>query len=150
MSDGEPRKSDLNTDLTLLGEEHVRQYRETDGATGYAWNGTTTLLLTTKGRKSGLDRTIAIIFAEVDGKYILIASKGGAPAHPQWYLNLCDEPRVTLQIKSDIFAATARTAEGKERDQLWAVANQQWPKFDLYQARTERKIPVVVLERSGG
>lgn len=148
MSDDKPILSDLNTDISLRGEEHVRRYRETDGAVGYIWNGVTALLLTTKGRKSGEDRTIAIIFTQVGDKYVLIASKGGAPAHPAWYLNLVDEPRVKLQIQGESFDAIARTAEGDERDAMWAEAVQQWPNYDIYQSRTERKIPVVVLERA--
>ena len=147
MTDPAPRKSDLGTDLTLIGENHVRLYRETDGETGYLWNGVTALLLTTKGRKSGEDRTIAIIFTQVGDKYVLIASKGGAPVHPIWYLNLLDEPRVKLQIKGEIFNATARTAEGDERDFLLAEAVKQWPNYNVYQSRTERQIPVVLLER---
>lgn len=148
MSENKPRTSDLGTDISLLGEEHVRRYRETDGEVGYIWNGATALLLTTKGRKSGEDRTIAIIFTQVGDKYVLIASKGGAPNHPIWYLNLSEEPRVKLQIKGDRFDAIARTAEGDERESLWAASVQQWPNYDIYQSRTERRIPVVVLERS--
>ncbi len=131
----------------MRGEEHVRRYRETDGAVGYIWNGVTALLLTTKGRKSGEDRTIAIIFTQVGDKYVLIASKGGSPAHPAWYLNLVDEPHVRLQIQDECFDAIARTAKGDEREAMWAAAVQQWPNYDIYQSRTDRKIPVVMLER---
>jgi deazaflavin-dependent oxidoreductase (nitroreductase family) len=148
MSEGKPRLSDLNTDISLIGEEHVRRYRETDGEVGYIWNGATAFLLTTKGRKSGEDRTIAIIFKQVGDKYVLIASKGGAPAHPAWYLNLLDEPRVRIQILGESFDAIARTAEGDEREAMWAEAREQWPNYDIYQSRTDRKIPVVVLERA--
>lgn len=147
MSDSGSAKSDLGTDITLLGDEHVRRYRETDGETGYLWNGATSLLLTTRGRKSGEDRTIPIIFKQVGEKYVLIASKGGAPAHPAWYLNICADPHVKLQIKGDKFDAIARTAEGPEREALWAASLEQWPNYDVYQSRTTRRIPVVVLER---
>lgn len=143
----EQRKSDLGTDITLIGDEHVRRYRETDGAVGYDWNGVPTLLLTTTGRKSGEPRTIAIIFRQVGDDYVLIASKGGAPAHPLWYLNIEADPDVAVQVKGDRFQARARTAEGDERKLLWQEAVKGWPNYDLYQSRTSRRIPVVVLER---
>lgn len=143
----EPRRSEIGTDISLIGEDHVRRYRETDGETGYMWNGATALLLTTKGRKSGEDRTIAIIFKQVGDRYAIIASKGGSPTHPAWYLNTLADPNVTLQIKGERFAGVARTAEGAERDELWAASLEQWPNYDIYQSRTDRKIPVVVVER---
>ncbi len=141
-------KSDIGTDIMLLGDEHVQRYQETDGDVGYLWNGATALLVTMTGRKSGQHRTIPIIFTQVGDVYVIIASKGGAPAHPAWYLNLLDDPHVTVQVKGDKFNAIARTAESPEREQLWAEAVKQWPNYDVYQSRTDRKIPVVVLERS--
>ncbi|TAL03086.1 MAG: nitroreductase family deazaflavin-dependent oxidoreductase [Rhodospirillaceae bacterium] len=135
------------SDLSLLNEDHVRAYRETDGATGYLWNGVPTLLLTTKGRRSGEPRTIAIICTADGNGYFIIASKGGAPEHPKWYLNILEEPRVQVQVRAEKFEAIARTAESPERERLWAEACKYWPKYDLYQSRTSRKIPVVVLER---
>jgi deazaflavin-dependent oxidoreductase (nitroreductase family) len=141
------RKSDLGTDITLLGDEHVRRYRETAGEVGYLWNGATALLLTTKGRKSGEDRTIPIIFTKVGEAYVLIASRGGSPTHPAWYLNLVHDPRVKLQVRTEKFDAIARTAESPERERVWAEAVKQWPNYDVYQSRTSRRIPVVVLER---
>lgn len=134
------------TDLSLLGETHVRAYRETGGERGYLWNGVPILLLTTQGRTSGEPRTIPIIFTGHGGGYVIIASRGGSPTHPQWYLNILAEPRVELQVKSNKFAARARTAESPEREQLWAEATKTWPKYDEYQSRTTRMIPVVVIE----
>ena len=143
----ERQKSDLGTDITLIGEEHVRRYRETNGEVGYEWNGVPTLLLTTRGRKSGEPRTIAIIFRQVGDDYVLIASKGGAPTHPLWYLNIEADPEVEVQVKADRFSARARVAEGEERERLWQEAVKGWPNYDVYQSRTTRRIPVVVLER---
>jgi len=140
-------KSDIGTDLSLLGDEHVRRYRETAGEVGYIWNGATAMLVTTRGRKSGQDRTIPIIFRQVGDIYVIIASKGGAPKHPAWYLNILGDPRVKVQIKGEVFDAIARTAASPEREALWAEAIKQWPAYDIYQSRTTRKIPVVVLER---
>jgi deazaflavin-dependent oxidoreductase (nitroreductase family) len=133
---------------TLFGEEHVRRYRETGGEVGHRWKrGSKILLLTTKGRKSGEPRTKPLIY-EADGdRYVIVASKGGAPEHPDWYENLQAEPNVELQVLDEVFPARAHVAEGEERERLWQLVNQQWPDYDSYQEKTDREIPVVVLER---
>jgi proline iminopeptidase len=133
----------------LFGDEHVRTYRETGGEVGHLWReGSTILLLTTKGRKTGEPRTTPLIYAEDGGKYVIVASKGGAPEHPGWYRNIENDPNVELQVKDEVFAAHARTAEGDERDRLWRKANEVWKHYDEYATKTDREIPVVVLERS--
>jgi deazaflavin-dependent oxidoreductase (nitroreductase family) len=137
-----------NLDLSLFGADHVRRYRETDGEAGYLWNGAPTLILTTTGRKSGVPRDTALICAGARDNYIVIASQGGAPTHPQWYLNLVKDPHVQVQVKADRFTATAHTADGDERERLWKLAAEVWPSYDTYQQRTERVIPVVVLEKA--
>ena len=134
------------TDRSLLGEEHVRVYRETNGETGYIWNGVPILLLTTTGRKSGEPRTIPIIFTAYKDSWVIIASKGGWPTHPNWYLNILDDPHVQVQVKADVFEAKARTAESPERERIWAECVKTWPNYDIYQSRTDRQIPVVVIE----
>jgi proline iminopeptidase len=133
----------------LFGEEHVRRYRETDGEVGHIWrNGSKILLLTTKGRTTGEPRTTPLIYEDSgDGDYVIVASKGGAPEHPGWYRNLAKEPHVEVQVKGDIFRANARTATGAERERLWKLAALQWPAYDDYAKKTDREIPVVVLER---
>jgi deazaflavin-dependent oxidoreductase (nitroreductase family) len=132
----------------LFGEEHVRRYIETDGEEGYVWReGSPILLLTTTGRKSGKEHTMPLIFGESDGSQVLVASRGGAPEHPGWYLNLEANPEVGVQVKADKFRARARTAEGEERERLWKAMNEIWPHYDEYQAKTTRQIPVVVLDR---
>lgn len=146
MSDQSPTPITGSPDLALLGAEHVRVYRETDGERGYMWNGAPTLVLTTKGRKSGAPRDIAIIFSRWGEAYVIMASMGGSPVHPKWYLNILEDPRVTVQVKGDVFAAIARTAESPEREKIWAEAIKVWPRYDEYQARTTRQIPVVVLD----
>jgi len=143
-----PKTSVLGTDISLFGDEHIRLYRETNGEQGYLWNGVPTLLLTTKGRKSGLPRTIPIIYVKVGEAYVIIGSQGGAPKHPFWYLNILADPHVELQVKSEKFAAVARSAQSPERERLWAEATKQWPNYDVYQTRTTRQIPVVVIERA--
>jgi deazaflavin-dependent oxidoreductase (nitroreductase family) len=132
----------------LFGEEHVRRYRETDGAEGHEWReGSTVLLLTTTGRKSGNETTTPLIYGLDGDNPVVVASKGGAPEHPGWYLNLSKNPAAHVQIKGEKFAARARDAEGEERDRLWKLMNTIWPHYEEYQQQTDREIPVVVLER---
>jgi proline iminopeptidase len=133
---------------TLFGEEHVRRYRETDGEEGYIWReGSKILLLTTTGRKSGNEATTPLIFGMDGDNPVIVASKGGAPDHPGWYKNLSKTPEVGVQIKGETFRARARDAEGEERDRLWRMMNGEWRHYDEYQEKTDRAIPVVVLER---
>lgn len=131
----------------LFGDEHVRRYEETDGEEGHIWlNGVPCLVLTTTGRKTGKERKFALIYQEHEGNYVIVASKGGAENHPGWYLNLVDNPDVTVQVGADKFPAKARTASGAERAALWSTMAAVWPDYDKYQANTEREIPVVALE----
>ena len=133
-------------DYSLLNESHVAAYRETNGEKGGVWNGATAVLVTTTGRKSGDKRTIAIIGKQVGDNFVIIASKGGSPTHPLWYRNIQADPHVEIQFMGDRWEGIARTAESPEREALWAEACTQWPAFNDYQARTERRIPVVVIE----
>lgn len=131
----------------LFGDEHVQRYEETDGEEGHIWvNGAPCLVLTTTGRKTGEDRKFALIYQEHDGDYVVVASKGGADSHPGWYLNLVDNPDVTVQVGAEKFRAKARTAGSAERAALWPKMAAVWPDYDKYQANTEREIPIVVLE----
>ncbi|MFC5182382.1 nitroreductase family deazaflavin-dependent oxidoreductase [Actinomadura harenae] len=132
----------------LFGKEHVKRYQETDGAEGHEWNGTVTLLLTTVGRKSGEERTTPLIYQQDGDAYVVVASKGGAPEHPLWYLNLEADPEVKVQVKGDRFTARARTATAEERPRLWKKMAAVWPDYDEYTKKTDREIPVVVLERA--
>ena len=132
-------------DISLLGEEHIRRYRETDGEVGYLWNGATALLLTTTGRKTGQPRTQPLIFASDGDDYLVVASMGGAPKHPSWYLNLVDNPDAEVQVKGDVIPVRAHTATDEEKPRLWKIVTEQWPNYDVYQTRTDRQIPVVVL-----
>lgn len=143
----QPTPIDSPVDLTLLGEAHVRAYIETNGETGYIWNGAPILLLTTTGRTSGEPRTIPIIFSKYNDSYIIMGSRGGSPTHPKWYLNILSNPHVHLQVKAEKFPATARTATSPERELIWHEALKTWPRYAEYQSRTTRQIPVVMLER---
>jgi deazaflavin-dependent oxidoreductase (nitroreductase family) len=135
----------VQPDISLIGEEHIKVYRETDGEQGYLWNGAPILLLTTTGRKSGELRTSALIFGRDGDDLLLVASQGGAPTHPNWYHNLSANPDVEVQVQGDVFRATARTANDDEKARLWSIMTEVWPNYDAYQERTDRAIPVVVL-----
>ena len=132
-------------DISLIGDAHVKVYRETNGEQGYLWNGAPILLLTTTGRKSGAPRTSALIFGRDGDDLLLVASQGGAPTHPNWYHNLSANPDVEVQVQGDVFRATARTANDDEKARLWSIMTDVWPNYDAYQERTDRAIPVVVL-----
>jgi deazaflavin-dependent oxidoreductase (nitroreductase family) len=139
--------NDAPRDYSLMGDEHVARYEETDGEVGYLWNGATCLVLHTTGRRSGALRKFPLIYGERGDDLVLVASKGGAPEHPGWYLNLVAHPDAAVQVKGDVFDVRARTATGDERSELWRLMVAAWPDYDGYQARTDREIPVVVLER---
>jgi deazaflavin-dependent oxidoreductase (nitroreductase family) len=132
----------------LFGQEHVKRYRETDGAEGHDWQGTTTLLLTTKGRKTGKPFTTPLIYRRNDGDHIVVASNGGDDDDPGWYKNLVANQEVEVQVLGDRFSARARTATPEEKSALWKKMAETWPQYDEYQTKTTRQIPVVVLERA--
>jgi deazaflavin-dependent oxidoreductase (nitroreductase family) len=134
--------------IKLFGREHVERYQATDGAEGHDWEGTQTLLLTTKGRKSGEPRTTPLIYAPHQDAYMVVASKGGSDEPPAWYLNLSEDPEVEVQVKGDRFKARARTATAEEKPGMWQTMASEWPAYDEYQRKTEREIPVVVLDRA--
>jgi deazaflavin-dependent oxidoreductase (nitroreductase family) len=140
--------SATNESENLYGKEHVRRYRETGGQMGHDWKrGTSTLILSTKGRKSGEQRDTPLIYGRSGDDYVVVASQGGKPQHPAWYLNLREDPNVGVQVWDDVFPARARTATPEERAKLWPMMNEEWPPYDEYQTKTTREIPVVILER---
>ena len=127
--------------------EHIRRYVDSDGEDGHDWRGVPTLLLTTVGRKTGRRRRSALIYGRDGDRYLLVASQGGADAHPAWYLNLVEHPEVELQVGPDRYPAVARTASPDEKPALWKAMTAIWPAPDDYQKKTDRQIPVVILER---
>ena len=126
--------------------DHLRRYQETRGEEGHIWRGVPTLLLTTTGRKSGQPTTTPLIYGRHGNTYIVVASKGGHANHPLWYLNLVATPQVQVQVAADRLPARARTASPAEKPGLWQLMTGIWPDYDNYQARTDREIPVVILE----
>lgn len=128
--------------------EHTRRYVETNGEEGHLWRGVNTLVLTTRGRKSGKLRRNALIYGRDGDHYVIVASKGGAPRHPMWYLNLMADPNVRVQVGADQFNARARTALPEEKARLWPLMVSIWPAYEDYQKKTSREIPVIILERA--
>jgi deazaflavin-dependent oxidoreductase (nitroreductase family) len=141
-------------DFAAMIKDHIARYVATDGADGYLMDVTVggvngkvpTLLLTTVGRKSGRDITVPLIFGESGSDYVIVASKGGAPAHPAWYLNLQAHPEVHVQVKAKKFKAIAHTADAKQRAALWPKMVAIFGTYDDYQIMTDRQLPVVVLK----
>jgi deazaflavin-dependent oxidoreductase (nitroreductase family) len=128
--------------------EHHRRYVDSNGAEGHLWQGVPTLLLTTRGRRSGQLRRTPLIYGRDGDAYLVVASYGGSPTHPDWYLNLRDDPAVTFQVADRVFQGRARTTTGEDRERLWERMAGIWPDYRNYQKRTTRQIPVVVLEPS--
>ena len=136
-----------DSDDQLFGAEHVRVYRETGGAHGYHWRGTEILLLTTTGRRSGEPRTPPLIHRTDGGRWVIVASKGGAPEDPAWFSNMQADPDATIQVLAEEIPVRMSVAEGEERERLWKLMTEVWPAYDEYQAKTDRTIPIVVLDR---
>jgi deazaflavin-dependent oxidoreductase (nitroreductase family) len=126
--------------------DHLHRYVATDGSDGHEWRGVPTLLLTTRGRRSGKLRRTPLIYGRDGDRYVVVASYGGSPQHPDWYLNLAADPDVTIQVGPDVMAARASTLEGADRERMWGVLTGIWPDYDNYQAKTDRVIPLVALE----
>lgn len=129
----------------LLGRPHVFLYRLTGGILGGRIFGCPVLLLTTTGRKSGKAITVPLLFVEDGETPGIIASYGGSPTHPAWYLNIQSNPNCLIQIRRRRIAATAESVQGPERDRLWEKAVQMYPAYADYQRKTSRRIPIVRL-----
>ena len=124
----------------------VEQYEATGGKEGGTLEGAPCVILTTKGRKTGKLRKTPLMRIEHEGVYAVVASLGGAPQHPVWYLNLVANPDVSLQDGDKVFDFRARTATPEEKRQWWPRLTAVWPPYSEYQSKTERDIPVVLLE----
>ena len=138
-----------NLGFRLLGGVHRRIYRLTGGKIGGRLGKLPVLLLTTTGRKSGRPRTQPLVYTQVGDGYAVIASKGGAPQHPLWYLNLREDPFATVTVGRETLKVRARDAEGEERERLWRTLADLYPGYERYAQKTSRRIPVVVLELAG-
>lgn len=127
--------------------DHIQEYVESGGEKGHMWrDGVPTLLLITRGRKTGKLRRSALIYGRMGDAFVVVASKGGHPRHPMWYLNLKANPEVGIQVQADTLEAIARDATDDERPFLWEQMAGIWPAYDDYQEKTVRRIPLVVIE----
>ena len=130
-----------------FNKQIIEEFRANGGETSGVFKGRPLLLLTTTGAKSGESRTTPLVYTKDGDKVVVIASMGGAPKHPAWYLNLSANPGVTVELGTEKFEASASSAEGAERDRLYAKQAEMMPAFTEYEQKTTRRIPVVVLNR---
>jgi deazaflavin-dependent oxidoreductase (nitroreductase family) len=129
--------------------EHTRRYIESEGVDGHLWRGIATLVLVSRGRRTGQWRRNALIYGRYGPAYVVVGSRGGHRNHPLWYLNLVENPRAMVQVGANRLDVMARTADPGERALLWRVMTGIFPTYDEYQTRTERTIPVVLLTPAG-
>ncbi len=134
--------------------EHLHRYQKSDGADGHLWDSTgfgdhgliPTLLLTTTGSQSGELLIVPLIYAETDGRFVVVGSAGGAPTHPAWCVNLMHHSQVQVQVVDRKFSAIAYVSQGKEREDLWQIMNRVYPEYSKLQDKTDRQIPVIILD----
>ena len=138
---------ELMTDWNDFNHNLIAEYRANGGQVTGQFAGAPLLLLTTTGAKSGQPRTAPVAYTADGDRLLVIASKGGAPTHPDWYHNLVANPEVTVEVGTEMFSAHATVPDGEERDRLFNQMAAQMPGFADYQHNTTRRIPVVVLER---
>ena len=136
-----------NVLIELFWRVHPKLYRWSGGRIGNSLRGLPVLLLTTRGRKTGLLRTKALMYLAHGEDFVVFASNLGEPQHPLWWLNLQADPDAWVEVGRTQYNVHAREAEGDEREGLWRAVVEKSPDYDEYQARTSRRIPVVVLER---
>jgi len=135
-------------DMNDFNRKVIEEFRANDGVVTGAFAGSPMVLLTTTGSKTGKERVIPLVHTRDGDRVVVIASKGGSPAHPHWYLNVLAHPEVTVELPGETFRARAvALTDGAEHDRLYRAQADLMPNFDEYQAKTDRTIPVVVLER---
>ena len=135
------------TNLNDRNRSVIEEFRNSKGFTDGSSSERPLLIITTLGRKSGQLRTNPLMYLPDGDRWIVFASKGGAPGNPDWYHNLVANPTVTLEVGAEAFEAVATVVTGEERDQLYAQQAHLFPMFADYQKRTPRKIPVIALTR---
>ncbi len=145
-----PLEGDYEPPTAKWVRDQVEEYEGSGGTSGTEMRGVPTVVLTSKGASTGKLRKHPVMRVEHDGSYAAVASKGGAPENPAWYRNLKEHPLVELQDKTAKGDYTARELSGEERSQWWERAVQVWPDYAEYQTKTDRQIPVFVLEPADG
>ena len=131
-----------------FNEKIVEEFRSNEGKVGGPFEGAPLLLLHSTGAKSGQERVHPVVYRADGDRFVIFASKAGAPTNPDWYHNLKANPHASIEVGTDTVGVTARSAEGDERERLWTAQKEQMPGFAEYEEKTTRTIPVVVLERS--
>jgi deazaflavin-dependent oxidoreductase (nitroreductase family) len=125
----------------------IEEFRANAGKVGGQFEGAPLLLLHTTGAKSGKERVNPVMYRREGDDLVVFGSKGGMPTHPDWYHNVVANPRATVEVGTETFDVEARVADGEERDRIWNAHKQEWPPFADYEAKTDRQIPVVLLQR---
>jgi deazaflavin-dependent oxidoreductase (nitroreductase family) len=138
---GMPEMNDFN-------QQMIQQFRENHGKLGGPFEGATMLLLHHTGAKSGKERVNPLAYQPLGANFAIFASKGGAPTNPDWYHNLLAHPDTTVEVGSETIPVRARVVASDERQLIWEKQKQLMPGFAEYEAKTDRQIPVIVLERS--
>ena len=144
----ESEQNDATMDYNAFNRQLIEEFRANGGTVGGMFAGAPLLLLTTTGAKSGQPRVAPLAYTTDNGRWVVIASKGGAPTHPDWFHNLRANPEVTVEVGTESFTARATIPEGAERKRLFEQMAAQMPNFAEYQRNTTRQIPVIVLERA--
>ena len=130
-----------------FNEKIIDEFRANGGRVGGPFEGALLLLLHTTGAKTGRTRVKPLVYRRDGDRLVVFGTKGGSPTHPEWFYNVRANPRVTVEVGSDRFEADARVALPDERDRIWRLQTQDVPVFADYQKKTDRTIPVVILER---
>jgi deazaflavin-dependent oxidoreductase (nitroreductase family) len=138
---------ELRQMMTEFNQQIVEEFRQNAGVVGGPFEGAPMVLLHTTGAKSGQPRLAPLVYRSDDDRVVIFGSKGGAPTHPDWYHNLVADPRARVEIGSETFDVAAYVATGEERERLWTLQKEDFPGFAEYEQKTDREIPVVVLER---
>lgn len=132
--------SDFNTAI-------IEEFRANEGQVGGGFAGAPMLLLHSTGAKTGQERVHPLVYQRVGDAYVVFGSKGGAPTHPVWYLNLVANPEASIEVGTETLPVTARVAEGDERDRIWGEQKRAMPGFAEYEKTAgDREIPVILLE----
>jgi deazaflavin-dependent oxidoreductase (nitroreductase family) len=133
-----------------FNQQIIDEFRANGGAVGGRFTNAPMLLLNTTGAKSGEQRTTPVVYLPDGNRYIIFASKAGAPRNPDWYHNLVAHPDITIEVGAETIPVTATVLTGEERDRLYAMQSAKMPAFAEYQAKTSRRIPVIALQRRSG
>lgn len=143
-----PSEDEISDSPIKWVNQHVTRYRQSRGKNGHKWQGLNTLLITTRGRKTGKLRRTALIYGRDGERFVVVGSNGGKDQHPAWYHNILAQPEIHVQVEAEEFTAHARPAAPEERPRLWAMMAAIFPQYERFQHKTTRQLPVVVIERA--